>query len=81
MARFFLPSDQWGEAACLSGDEAKHLSQVLRIRVGEEVVVFDGKGQQSTAKAAAKAIIAFVERSSAQNELADGSLAPVDQVA
>ncbi len=50
MARFFLPSDQWGEDACLSGDEAKHLSQVLRIRVGEEVVVFDGKGQQATAK-------------------------------
>ncbi len=50
MARFFLPSDQWGEAACLSGDEAKHLSQVLRIRVGEEVVVFDGKGRQAVAK-------------------------------
>ncbi len=50
MARFFLLLDHWGEAACLSGDEAKHLSQVLRIRDGEEVVVFDGKGRQAIAK-------------------------------
>lgn len=50
MARFFLPSDSWGETAWLIGDEAKHLSQVLRIRAGESVSVFDGKGQRADAR-------------------------------
>ncbi|OYV06405.1 MAG: 16S rRNA (uracil(1498)-N(3))-methyltransferase [Verrucomicrobiales bacterium VVV1] len=49
MARFFLPSDSWGEVAWLTGDEAKHLSQVLRIRAGEKVAVFDGKGRRADA--------------------------------
>lgn len=50
MARFFLPPDQWGEDACLSGDEAKHLAQVLRIRAGEEIAVFDGMGRRAEAR-------------------------------
>lgn len=49
MARFFLPSDSWGEVAWLTGDEAKHLSQVLRLRPGEVVAVFDGKGRRADA--------------------------------
>ena len=52
MARFFLPSDSWGETAWLLGDEAKHLSQVLRIRAGETVSVFDGRGRRAEARVA-----------------------------
>jgi len=52
MARFFLPSDSWGEIAWLLGDEAKHLSQVLRIRSGETVSVFDGRGRRAEARVA-----------------------------
>ena len=49
MARFFLPPDSWNEEACLLGDEAKHLSQVLRIRAGDAVTVFDGAGRRASA--------------------------------
>lgn len=45
MPRFFLPPDSWADEAWLIGDEAKHLSQVLRIRAGETVTVFDGNGR------------------------------------
>ena len=49
MPRFFLPPDSWADEAWLTGDEAKHLSQVLRIRAGETVTVFDGKGRRAEA--------------------------------
>lgn len=50
MARFFLPPESWGEVAWMTGDEARHLSQVLRIRVGESVSIFDGTGNRATAR-------------------------------
>ena len=49
MPRFFLPPDSWNEEAWLTGDEAKHLSQVMRIRAGESVTVFDGGGRRAEA--------------------------------
>lgn len=49
MPRFFLPPDSWADEAWLTGDEAKHLSQVLRIRAGETVIVFDGNGRRAEA--------------------------------
>lgn len=49
MARFYLPSEQW-ENAALTGDEAKHLAQVLRLRRGDEITVFDGLGRRAPAK-------------------------------
>jgi len=49
MPRFFLPPDSWADEAWLTGDEAKHLSQVLRIRAGETVTVFDGNGRRAEA--------------------------------
>jgi len=49
MPRFFLPPDSWADEAWLTGDEAKHLSQVLRIRAGETVTVFDGEGRRAEA--------------------------------
>jgi 16S rRNA (uracil1498-N3)-methyltransferase len=50
MPRFFLPPDVWQQEAWLTGDEAKHLSQVLRVRVGETVTVFDGQGRRAEAQ-------------------------------
>lgn len=50
MPRFLLPPDQWNASPVLTGDEARHLSQVLRIRTGEEVTVFDGNGRRAQAE-------------------------------
>ncbi len=49
MPRFHLPPESWPEAT-LTGDEAKHLSQVLRIRPGDRVTVFDGCGRRAEAE-------------------------------
>ena len=49
MPRFFLPPDAWGDDSeaplLLGGDEARHCRQVLRVRVGDEAVLFDGQGR------------------------------------
>jgi 16S rRNA (uracil1498-N3)-methyltransferase len=50
MARFYLPPQDWLQTPCLTGDEARHLSQVLRIKPGETVVVFDGHGRRASAE-------------------------------
>ena len=45
-ARFYL-----SESACsLEGDEAKHCAQVLRKHVGDQIIIFDGAGNEATAK-------------------------------
>ncbi len=49
MPRFHLPPQDW-PSATLGGDEAKHLTQVLRIRPGETVTVFDGHGRRASAE-------------------------------
>jgi 16S rRNA (uracil1498-N3)-methyltransferase len=49
MHRFFLPPDAW-PAGVLEGAEARHLSQVLRIRSGESITVFDGCGRRAAAE-------------------------------
>lgn len=49
MARFYLPPAAWA-TGILEGDEARHLSQVLRIKIGESITVFDGKGSRAAAK-------------------------------
>ena len=50
MARFFLPPECWGGAAALTGDEAKHAAQVLRVRRGDRITVFDGAGRAAGAE-------------------------------
>jgi 16S rRNA (uracil1498-N3)-methyltransferase len=50
MARFYLSPEAWTSEPALSGDEARHLSQVLRIKPGETITVFDGRGKRATAK-------------------------------
>ncbi len=50
MPRAYLPPSSWTEAPFLEGDEAKHLSQVLRIQPGAVVTVFDGLGNHAQAR-------------------------------
>lgn len=49
MPRFYLPPEAWDGDAALTGDEAKHLARVLRLKAGDRVVVFDGKGRRADA--------------------------------
>jgi 16S rRNA (uracil1498-N3)-methyltransferase len=49
MPRFHLPPESW-QTGLLTGDEARHLSQVLRIKPGETVTVFDGCGRRAQAE-------------------------------
>jgi len=50
MARFHLPRECWGPDAALTGDEARHLAQVLRVREAGHVMVFDGMGSYAPAE-------------------------------
>lgn len=49
MDRFFLPVGDWEESRGLTGDEAHHCRRVMRKKVGDEVVVFDGEGREALA--------------------------------
>lgn len=51
MHRFFLSPDQLlDNTATLQGEEAHHCLNVLRHGVGDKVVVFDGAGNEATAR-------------------------------
>src|SRR5262252_10947797 len=51
MHRFFTPSlDAGDETVMLPREEAEHLTRVLRLGVGDEVSVFDGRGHEWTAR-------------------------------
>jgi 16S rRNA (uracil1498-N3)-methyltransferase len=50
MPRFHLPPESW-QTGILAGDEARHLSQVLRVKAGETVTIFDGCGRRAQAEA------------------------------
>ncbi len=46
MKTCFLPPDQWRIPYTLEGQEARHLTKVLRVRPGEAVRVLDGQGRE-----------------------------------
>lgn len=48
--RFFAESPITGDAAVLSGDEAHHISRVMRAGIGDELVLFDGSGAEFAAR-------------------------------
>jgi 16S rRNA (uracil1498-N3)-methyltransferase len=50
--RFFTPVPPAGDRAILEGDEARHLTRVLRAKVGDVVSLFDGKGREWPARVA-----------------------------
>ncbi|TVM15670.1 16S rRNA (uracil(1498)-N(3))-methyltransferase [Oceanidesulfovibrio indonesiensis] len=54
MRSFYLDSSDWPETPderlILTGTEAHHASRVIRVKVGEEVRVFDGIGREALAE-------------------------------
>lgn len=51
MHRFFLPPEHWiGVDCALSGEEAHHAGEVLRLHSGDICVVFDGQGREGSAE-------------------------------
>ena len=48
MHRFHLPTDKW-DGATLSADESHHCTHVLRLKEGDKITVFDGKGREAQA--------------------------------
>lgn len=51
MSHFYLPTEAWTDAECLilTGDEARHCTQVRRHRLGETISVLDGRGRRALA--------------------------------
>jgi 16S rRNA (uracil1498-N3)-methyltransferase len=51
MHRFFISPENWNpRVMTLSGSEAHHARDVLRMRVGERLVLFNGRGHEITAE-------------------------------
>src|SRR6185295_3939053 len=53
--RFFAPSSAFNfskHSVMLTADEARHLREVLRLKPGDEVSVFDGEGKEFRARVA-----------------------------
>lgn len=47
MARnFYLPPEKWRTPFLLDGSEARHLTTVVRARIGEEICLLDGQGRE-----------------------------------
>jgi 16S rRNA (uracil1498-N3)-methyltransferase len=67
LPRFLGAIDAGSGTAHLTEDEARHLSQVLRLAPGDEVTVFDGAGREFRAR------VARVSRDGADLLLLDAS--------
>ena len=66
--RFFAPPGAFDfskQTVTLTSDEARHLREVLRLKPGDEVQVFDGAGKEF------RAIVSQARRESAELELKD----------
>ncbi len=66
--RFFAPPSAFNfnkRIVTLTSDEARHLREVLRLKAGDEVQVFDGAGKEF------RAIVSQARRESAELELKD----------
>jgi 16S rRNA (uracil1498-N3)-methyltransferase len=50
MPRIFLPIEERPETIHIAGEKARYLINVLRSRVGDEVIVLDGKGSSHRAE-------------------------------
>ena len=68
--RYFLAHSLDGNSARLEGDEARHLTRVMRARPGNEIVVFDGAGHSCSA------IITGIERGQVDLELGPMAIEP-----
>jgi 16S rRNA (uracil1498-N3)-methyltransferase len=72
LPRFLGAIDVASATARLDDDEARHLSQVLRLRAGDEVTVFDGAGREFRAR------VERVSRGGADLALLDESAAAAE---
>ena len=70
--RFFLASPPATGRAVLTGDEARHLSRVLRAAVGDEVLLFDGCGRSWPAR------VAVIGRDTVELETGEPRIEPAD---
>ncbi len=52
MPRFFLAPESWQPLTSLDEEESRHASQVLRLRAGDALEVFDGQGRRAEAEIA-----------------------------
>jgi 16S rRNA (uracil1498-N3)-methyltransferase len=50
--RFFVEQPIQGQTADLTGDEARHLTAVMRASTGDEIILFDGSGAEFVARIA-----------------------------
>lgn len=51
MHRFYISPEDWSPGAlALTGSEAHHARDVLRMRIGEKLVIFNGRGREITAE-------------------------------
>lgn len=51
MHRFYIPPEQVAEAEpVIQGSDARHIHTVLRLKPGDAIVVFDGRGNEHTAR-------------------------------
>lgn len=49
MSRFYVPKENiTGKLAFIDGQEARHILNVMRLKMGDKVVVFDGTGKEYT---------------------------------
>ena len=47
MHRFYLPPNEWNpDAPTLSGSAGHHARNVLRLKAGDKVVLFNGRGRE-----------------------------------
>ncbi len=69
-ARFFVPDARPGETVALPPEEAEHLARVLRLREGDTIAVFDGRGREYLARVESIARRAVTVRATAAREAA-----------
>ncbi len=50
MHRFYAPALSESDEVELPGEEARHLARVLRLRPGDAIAVFDGRGREAAAR-------------------------------
>ncbi len=71
--RFFVDTPITGETAALTGQEAQHLSKVMRAKVGDDLILFDGGGAEFTARVVkigrSEVDVSVVERCEVDREL------------
>ncbi len=58
MNRYYLPSSEWqSHTLCITGEEARHATRVMRVQLGAQVEIIDGCGKSAVC------IITHIERS------------------